>query len=162
MPPGISGTLFLHSMPGREEPLQAAWAEASRQEIKGIVCLTGSHEIRAKSPDYATAMDTGSVPFEMLCCEIPDYETPSDREAFCKLVFKVATRVKNGDSMLIHCGAGIGRTGMFATAVLMAMGLSQKQAAEEVSKAGSGAETDGQNAFLSLCAPLLHPPTASY
>ena len=70
MPPGIIGALFLHSMPGRKETLQAAWAEASRQKIKGIVCLTDSHEIRAKSPDYATAMDTGSVPFEMLCCEI--------------------------------------------------------------------------------------------
>jgi len=75
---------------------------------------------------------------------VPDYSIPKDREAFLGLVQTVAQGLRSGERVLIHCGAGIGRTGTPAVSVLMALGMAHADAHEAVSDAGSGPETSGQ------------------
>ena len=152
LPTGVSGRLLLHSMPGRQEALDTVWNQVSQGAVRVIVCLAPTHDIREKSPAYGRAIDSGAVPCQLLPFEIPDYGVPKDRGEFWKLARAVATRLRTGEAVLIHCGAGIGRTGTLAACVLIALGETVSSAQEAVSQAGSGAERAPQRELISWCA----------
>ncbi len=73
---------------------------------------------------------------------------PDRAAAFWELARKLAGRVQAGEKAFIHCGAGIGRTGTMAIAVLMVMGKSYDEAIEAIHAAGSYPESPTQQAFL--------------
>lgn len=113
-----------------------------------MVCLTPLTEIKKKSPAYWAALDNNAVPFPVVRFDIPDYGEPDDREAFAALVHDCANRLKAGGNLLVHCGAGIGRTGMLAECILLALGVQGKAARLTVEKAGAGAETEEQREIM--------------
>jgi len=80
--------------------------------------------------------------------EVADYGVPSDRQAFLEGARFVAESLRRGEKVLVHCGAGKGRTGMFAICVLMALGLAKEEAERKVKEAGSGPETPEQREFV--------------
>jgi predicted protein tyrosine phosphatase len=63
-------------------------------------------------------------------------------------VEETASALKAGQNLLLHCNAGIVRTGAYASAVLIRLGLSKNQATAEVGRAGSNPETPKQIQFL--------------
>ena len=134
---GVEGKLYLHSMPGRYEPIEDVWQAVRRLGIKAIVCLTPFDEISEKSPAYAAAMEAGRVPCDLRQLPVGDFQGPDDEDAFRRLAVDVADLLRRGRAVLVHCGAGIGRTGMFAAAALMALGLPRAEAARAVRSAGS-------------------------
>ena len=146
LPSGVSGTLWLHAMPGRTEPLDALWAWARNAGLDGIVCLAGEMELAAKSPAYAAAVAAGRVPCEIERFPIPDFGAPDDARAFGALAARIARRLRDGWRVLIHCGAGIGRTGTLAVCVLVALGQTRADAEAAVRAAGSQPETPEQHA----------------
>src|SRR5208282_3522254 len=135
-------------MPGRQEPLGDVWAEISRQGISMIVCLAPADEIRQKSPQYADAIERAAVPCTLRLFPIRDYQAPEDDGAFCNAVASTANSLCAGERVLLHCGAGIGRTGMFAMATLIAVGLSEREARQRIEDAGSWAENPAQEDSL--------------
>lgn len=152
LPPDVTGRLYLHSMPGRREEWAQFHAEAINCGIRGVVCLTDKAEIERKSPTYARAL-TGSFPFELLYFPISDFGIPENVDRFRALVGSVADRLRQGDCLLAHCGAGIGRTGMFASCLLISLGCSADQAGAAVRSAGSCPETDEQRQLVLRFAP---------
>jgi hypothetical protein len=151
LPTDVPGRLLLHSMPGRREALDAAWDQVSNDAVRLIVCLAPASEIREKSPPYSRAIDSGAVPCQLLRFEIPDYGVPNDRVGFWNVAREVARRLRAGDAVLIHCGAGIGRSGTLAASVLIALGETAHRAQEAVSEAGSGAERAAQRELITWC-----------
>ena len=87
--------------------------------------------------------------------DVKDYGVPQDREAFLEKARSVADGLRGGERVLVHCGAGVGRTGVFATCVLMALGLPRGEAERRVREAGSGPETEEQRMFLEWAEGLL-------
>ena len=64
------------------------------------------------------------------------------------LVGDVANALREGRTVLIHCGAGVGRTGMAAIGVLLALGQPLDPAIVAVQRAGSQPETKDQAALV--------------
>jgi protein-tyrosine phosphatase len=151
------GRLLLHSMPGRYDPLADAWSEVERTRVRVIVCLAPQDEIEKKSPEYAAAIEADEVPVGLRRYPIGDFEGPGSDEGFRELAQEVAASLRAGDGVLIHCGAGIGRTGMAAIAVLMALGVPLDEAERRVRVAGSGPERPAQEEALQRLERFLGP-----
>ena len=142
-----SGDLYLHSMPGRNEPLETVWAALVELKIDRIICLAPDEELRRKSPLYASALGANTVPVDVHRFPITDLGAPDDYQAFLTSVLNTARHLAGG-IMLVHCGAGIGRTGRYVTGVLMALGIAKNVARDLVSDAGAGPERPAQEDAL--------------
>jgi protein-tyrosine phosphatase len=152
LPAHISGKLLLHSMPGRYEIIESAWNQVKNDNVSTIVCLAEKDEIREKSFEYALAIETDTVPCPLLTFEIPDRGAPADRERFWALSRDLAQCLSAGQTVLIHCVGGVGRTAMLAVCVLIALGEAVGQARKLVSRAGSTVETALQSELIAWCA----------
>jgi predicted protein tyrosine phosphatase len=144
LPDPVGGALLLHSMPGRQEPLEQVFGMIHECRVDAMVSLAHQEEIRVNSPSYWEAILEGRLPCERIEFPIVEFGIPEDAEAFWKLACDLAVRLREGRHLLIHCLAGIGRTGMLATCVLLALGQPLQQAKATVNAAGSGSETSKQ------------------
>jgi protein-tyrosine phosphatase len=151
IPEGVPGRLFLDGMPGRREPLERVWDQVREQGVSAIVCLAGTDEIRRTSPVYAQALAKDTAPCPVIMFAVRDFGVPKDRDAYRRLVGDLATRLVAGGSIMIHCGAGVGRTGSLAACVLLALGCGPGAARRAVSEAGSRPETSGQRRLIAWC-----------
>jgi protein-tyrosine phosphatase len=153
-----AGTAYLGAMPGQQEDLDAFFARLERSQVAALVVLNPIEEIRRKSPRYAAAIEGGDprlptlhrVPVENF--GVPDEET---KARFLEAVRHVHTMLSEGSNVFIHCGAGIGRTGMFAAALLLRDGAALQRAVEAVRAAGSNPESGAQMHFLMSIIPSL-------
>jgi protein-tyrosine phosphatase len=151
------GRLLLHSMPGRYDALEDAWSEVQRTGVRVIVCLASQDEVEKKSPEYAVAINADEVPVNLRRFPIGDFEGPGSDEGFRELAQEVAASLRAGDGVLVLCGAGIGRTGMAAIAVLLALGVPLDEAERRVRAVGSGPERLAQEEALQRLEGLLAP-----
>ncbi len=129
------------------------WIDTMRYHgIRVVVCLVPDEGIAAHSPEYspwrANERDRGD--YELIDFPIRDFNSPEpDRAAsFWELARELAGRVQAGEKAFVHCGAGIGRAGTMAVAILMVMGRSYDEAFEAIRAAGSYPESPTRQAFL--------------
>ena len=152
------GRLAILSRPAAEQLSEeiAAWRAAGvttvaslleQQEQFELVLSAEAELCRAQGIDFA------SFP-------IADRGVPASIEDAVALVRRLAHAVEIGGTVGVHCRAGIGRSGMIAAAVLMALGHSEDQALDAVA-AGRGLrvpETPEQRGWVSLAAQHLASP----
>lgn len=135
-------------MPGRFDPWPDFEAQAQRDGIAWVVCLTPRHEMAQLSPAYHAAVTEGSVPFRWLNLPLPNFGVPQDPAAFRREISRIADAVRGGDAVLLHCAAGLGRTGTAAACVLKALGLNVDEALERVRAAGSNPQNASQSGVV--------------
>ena len=154
-------TLYMDAMPGRSKAGRPtgnfrAWLQQMKDnDITTVVCLAPDADIAAESPQYAAwrakqKSAGASAGYKRIDVPIPDYSIPgpTDVARFWTTAADVAKRIEAGERIFVHCGAGIGRTGMFLVAVLMQQGMSYEDAYAEIAAVGSHPETAQQVAFL--------------
>jgi len=137
LPGNLEGYLFLHSMPGRYEPIEEFLADIVVKNISCVVCLASQDEIGQRSPAYATLLG-GTVPWEHIAFPIWNLGTP-DELALEPLIREIVKRLREGRNVLVHCDSGIGRAGAVAVAVLVHFWL-QSKISNGVQNAGSRRE----------------------
>ena len=127
--------------------------------IGRIVCLTPLSEIRDRSKQYYELITAGSLPWKFDQFPIPDFGVPRDWDSFLNLVYDTASNVRSGERILIHCYAGIGRTGTFAMVLLMALGMSRVDGAAAVRMAHAHPEGMDQQDLIDWCAEKIQKRT---
>ena len=142
---GVAGHLYLGSMPGRYEVFEEAWRALIEHRVSRVICLVPPEELLDKSPRYARALKEAKMPWVYESFPVEDLEAPADREAFWKLARKAARLLIEGETILVHCAAGIGRTGTFSVCVLLALGMAPPEAREAVRRAGAGPQNAVQD-----------------
>jgi protein-tyrosine phosphatase len=65
---------------------------------------------------------------ESMHLPITDGGVPTDPDAFRALVMAVLSHAHAGKNVVIHCRAGLGRTGLLAAACLVAVGIQPENA----------------------------------
>lgn len=81
--------------------------------------------------------------------EIMDYEPATNDEGFERTVDIASARLWEGKSILVHCGAGCGRTGMFFGCLLVKNGFTPVEAVKLYRKTrGCGPESQDQLAYI--------------
>jgi protein-tyrosine phosphatase len=101
-----------------------AWRNAS---IDLVVSLLETAEARElELVEQASSCQRNSIAFRMF--SIPDRGVPERRDKFIALIAFLTEEVKAGKSLLIHCRAGIGRTGLVACCLLQSLGIKAEQA----------------------------------
>ncbi len=155
LPPGVNGELFLHSLPGRYEAFDAAVREIVKRNIDEVVCLATREEISLKSSLYETALRRAEHPWRQRMYSVPNFGAPHDRQGFLELTRDLARQLLAGNRLLIHCGGGIGRSGMLAVGLLMTLGVEAEAARETVAFAAARPETAAQDRLLEWLALAL-------
>jgi protein-tyrosine phosphatase len=145
--PGL-GLVWLSSMPGRLEPWPTFLDEAAAKGLHEVLCLNPRHEIERLSPAYAAALAEGNLPFRWTHLPMQDFGLAAELDAYRRAVDTVADTVRAGGVVLVHCAAGIGRTGTTAACLLKRLGATTPVALQRVRDAGSDPESALQRGLI--------------
>jgi len=142
------GRIYLGSMPGRKEELDSDEATISAKGITTVIRLTDNKETKSKSKDYYDCIKHDELKWAEIYYPVPDYSAPINMDSYIELIDLIIVKLIAGESIVIHCGAGIGRTATLAVALLLKLQFGLTDAKMIVSQAGSFPENVEQEAFL--------------
>ena len=143
--PGVPGALWLAGKhfvgPDPERALVVVGATA-------IVCLNEAEEFADRYPAYADWL-VANRPDRAVWAPVPDLHAPELDEAV-ELVDQLCSRLRAGHRLILHCGAGIGRAGTMAAAVLIDLGSTLEEATARVAahRPMAGPEAGAQRELL--------------
>jgi atypical dual specificity phosphatase len=155
LPQEVSGKVYLSSMPGYNEDFRLDRDTIRAAGVDTVLCLTGLPEIEKNSPPYAEAIKAHLLPWQQTMLPMPDLGAADDRDAWLARVRDISDQVKGGSTVLIHCAAGIGRTGTAAVCLLMTLGMRRDDAWKAVLAAGSRPEANPQVGLIGWAADVL-------
>jgi protein-tyrosine phosphatase len=115
-----------------------------------VVCLSEVHELSDRYPGYVAWLGV-NVPRRAVWFPIPDLHAPDEQQAGA-LIAELRRRIGAGETLLVHCGAGIGRAGTLAAALLIALGVPLDDAVARVRshRPMAGPENGAQTELLQL------------
>ena len=155
---GLPGRLGLTVAPGRWRPgLDHASDTLVRDDLlhlrdfhgaKVLVTLLEAFEMKKIAiPELLPTAK--KLRFRSLWFPIPDVSVPSDMDATVSLVEAMVGHLSKGETVVVHCRGGLGRSGTIAACVLVARGRSSDEAIRMVRSARPGAvEVKDQEEFV--------------
>lgn len=160
---GLPGRFGMTYAPGKQgERLHGgAWRRDIEQDLsrlKGLgvdtmACLVEPFELDMLGiPDLPAKVAQHGMAF--LTFPIVDHALPADIEAFHAFVVGLCERVTNGETVVVHCRGGRGRTGLVTACCLVNLGVPGAEAIAMVRKARPETiETGEQEAYVAVTYP---------
>lgn len=151
LPFKFKGNIYRGPMPFGPYDLDGESFKAYKEkEISVVVVLVEEGEWWQKTKRDLPAFYRGKG-LGVLHLPIPDYGTPQT-DALRETSLETISKAQNGDNIVVHCSAGIRRTGLFmAILARKAFGFSGSEAIDWVRRFIPGAiETKTQEEFVSL------------
>lgn len=127
------GFLAIMGRPYIEQQEPASLANVARLGIQQVVSLLEPGEARSLGLD-AEGRETRARGMGFVSFPIADMGTPVSVEAFADITLTLFRRIDRGVNTLVHCRAGIGRSGLFAAGMLLHAGMDAEQAFAHVGK----------------------------
>jgi protein-tyrosine phosphatase len=154
LPAGIRGRLWLCGKQFIAPDPEAALAQVGATTA---VCLSEPAELIQRYPDYVDWLGAHQ-PVRALWWPIPDLHAP-DVESALDLLNQLRSRLEGGQTLLLHCGAGIGRAGTIAAGLLITLGSSPEEAVAHVAahRPMAGPEAGAQTELLHALSVRLSP-----
>jgi protein-tyrosine phosphatase len=148
LPPEVAGQIWLGPMPGRFDSWDRFRADADRAQLHTVVCLAPRAEVAELAPEYHFALTHGQLPFRWMHVPMRNFGLPEDPAGFRRDIAAIAQQVRGGDAVLLHCAAGLGRTGTAAACLLKALGVEADEALKRVREAGSNPQNAEQSGLV--------------
>lgn len=157
----VSGRLGMTFAPGMKTPGQRGrWARDLEADLRvlreeygadTLVSVMEEHEYGGYGiPELFERDRVGGL--EVLRFAIEDMNVPREAEAeeYEELIRNVVDRMREGKNVIVHCRGGLGRTGMVAACVLVALGdHSADEAIDAVRASRKGTvQTEEQEEFV--------------
>lgn len=120
--------------PEMEEHASAGFAVLRNAGLTKIVSLLDISEALAVGLEQE-ARYCNQKGLAFLHFPIPDFALPPNKNEFVQLAKSLHKEIRSGEHMAVHCKAGIGRSGMLATSILIADGMQPELAFKTVSEA---------------------------
>jgi len=120
-----------------------------------LVCLLQADEIDRRFPAFAGWL-AEPAPFRAIHLPTTD-QSVTDDDLVVEVVGDMTARLRAGEGIVMHCGAGMGRTGALGALVVVAMGQSVEEALALVRAArpGAGPESGEQRSQVVRLAPFV-------
>jgi protein-tyrosine phosphatase len=152
------GRLGMTLAPGKKAPgIAGRWERDLDTDLKRLVSEYQARVLVSLLPreeykrygvlDLKSATDTHQI--ELLEFPIPDGGVPPSIRAVVDFVPEILARLQSGETVVVHCRGGLGRTGLIAACCLTTVGFQADQAIAEVRKVRPGTiENDRQENFV--------------
>jgi protein-tyrosine phosphatase len=108
-----------------------AWKKAGIDVVVSLMTSSEAEELELK----AEAELCRAKGIEFVSLPIPDRGLPPSQESFVGLARQLEARLAKGTRILLHCRAGIGRSGMLAATVLILAGVAVEAALKRIQTA---------------------------
>ena len=126
------GFLAVMAHPAREGDAAMMIRDLAAQGVRQVVSLLDADEARELGLEHEAEL-VHQQSMDFVSFPIPDMGLPRSVEDFASLSNNLFHQVEVGINTLIHCRAGIGRSGLLASAVLLHGGRNVQQAFVRVS-----------------------------
>jgi hypothetical protein len=124
-----------------------------------LLCLLTDEDVDLRFPEFANwLVDNAGGPAWRFPIEDGGV---ADEAAMLALVDELVERLRGGERVVAHCGAGIGRTSLvcgLAVVALTGTSLDEALASVRAARPGAGPENPVQRAHLERLAARLAPP----
>jgi protein-tyrosine phosphatase len=161
----LPGRLGMMPMPGCKplrRDLETDLQALSAERVNLLVTLNPEHElVEFSAPDFFARVASHAI--ESLHFPIADGDAPHDLAVTDRLVHGLDQRIRKGECVILHCLAGLGRTGTLAACVLVSRGCTFHEALRLVRAARHprAVETAMQEAFVASYAQHCRKQAAS-
>jgi len=126
------GFLAVMAHPAREGDAAMMIRDLAAQGVRQVISLLDADEARELGLEHEAEL-VHQQSMDFVSFPIPDMGLPRSVEDFASLSNNLFHQVEVGINTLIHCRAGIGRSGLLASAVLLHGGRNVQQAFVRVS-----------------------------
>lgn len=127
------GFLAVMACPTLDPDAPASIRNIARLGIRQVVSLLEPSEARHLGLE-SERLEVKAHGMEFISLPIPDMGVPPSIEDFSQVAQMLFTQVCAGINTLVHCRAGIGRSGLMSAAVLLHAGMSVDEAFDYISK----------------------------
>jgi len=151
--PGSSGRLSLCGKHAIGPDHEAALARCGATTV---VCLVEAYELVDRYPEYLSWLQSAAAAGDAVWFPIHDLHAPA-LDATLPFLAELQRRLDDGQHLLMHCAAGIGRTGTLAVCLLMMQGMPRDAALAHVAthRPMAGPEVGAQTELVKALAAHL-------